>query len=69
MAFRLKGSVVKSICTDQVQAIIKTPRQRYTEWTDESLQAYLAELGLDYTLEEIQIINDELHTRGVVEDV
>lgn len=69
MSFRVKRSKVLQVCTDQVADIVLMPQLRNNVWTDESLQVYLAGMGLDYTLEEVQHINDELHTRGIVEDV
>lgn len=68
MAFKLKRAVALKICTDQVEAIITMPRFRDTEWTDVSLKKYLDDIGLDYTLQEVQLINDELHKRGIVEN-
>ena len=69
MAFKLKGAVALRECSDQVQEIICMPRHRNTVWTAESLHQHLDRLGLDYTLEEVERINGELHKRGVVEDV
>lgn len=69
MAFQVKRGIVKTVCTDQVEGIIKRPMLRNEIWTTESLHKYLDDLGLDYTLEEVGIINDELHTREVVEDL
>lgn len=70
MAFRIKRSVALKVCSDQVEVIITRPRFRDKEWTDVTLREYLVkDLGLDYTLEEIQHINDELHDRGIIEDI
>ncbi len=55
--------------TDRIQAIIETPRYWHRAWTPQSLQAELLETQhLEYSLPQLQAINDELHRRGVVED-
>lgn len=69
MSFRLKAKVALKVCADQVEVLIANPAQRTTEWTAESLHKYLLGLGLDYTLEEVQRLNDEMHARGIVEDI
>lgn len=69
MSWRLKRSVALSVSADLVQAIISMPRLRNTVWTTESLKEHLDKLGLDYTLEEVAVLNDEMHTRGIVEDI
>ncbi len=38
-------------------------------WTDKTLTEELNAIGLPYTLEQVQEINDELHTQGIVADV
>ena len=69
MSFKLKPKVALKVCADQVEALITMPRHRIQEWTPESLHKYLIGIGLDYTLEEVERLNDELHTRGIVEDI
>jgi len=69
MAFRVKKAKMLQLCTDQVESFITMARFRNTVWTDEKLHWELTHIGLDYTLEEVQRMNDELHTRGIVEDV
>lgn len=69
MSFRLKRALALKVCADQVQSLIARPLFRNTTWTQESLFHYLEGIGLDYTLQEVGIINDELHNRGIVEDV
>lgn len=69
MAFQLTKETRLKVCGDQVQALISRPRFRDTVWTDKTLHKYLTEAGLDYTLEEVQALNDEMHSRKVVEDV
>ena len=55
--------------TDRVESIILMPKFWHRAWTPESLQEALADIGLEYSMPEIELINDELHTRGVVEDL
>ncbi len=56
--------------TDRVQAIIEMPRYWHHAWTPESLKAEIeGTQKLEYSLPEIQKISDELHRRGVVEDL
>lgn len=69
MAFRVKRAKMLQVCTDQIEAIITMARFRNKVWTDKTLHWELTHIGLDYTLEEVQRMNDELHTRGIVEDV
>ncbi len=69
MAFRVTKSVSLKVCTNQVEAVITMPRLRNRIWTDKSLHTCLLEIGLDYTLVEVKLMNDELHTRGIVEDI
>ena len=54
---------------DRVEAVVLLPRFRHQAWTPQKLQGQLAEIGLAYSIPECQEINDELHRRGVVEDV
>lgn len=53
----------------RVTSIILMPKFWHRAWTDNSLQATLAEIGLYYSMPEIRELNDELHKQGSVEDV
>ncbi len=55
--------------TDRIGEIILTPRLWGRKWTHKRLQRELADIGLEYTIEQIAELNDELHVRVVVEDV
>jgi hypothetical protein len=69
MAFRVSRATALRVETDRVEQIILVPRFWRRVWTTESLLEELHGIGLNYTLEELSRINDELHERGVVEDV
>lgn len=69
MSFRMKRALALKVCTDQVEKIVVMPRYRNTVWTTGSLHELLLGIGLDYTLQEVSLINEELHNRGVVEDI
>jgi len=68
MTFKVKRSVALQNETDRVQSILLKPTNIRAEWTPETLQALLLEIGLPYTDEEIEAINGELHARDIVED-
>jgi len=53
---------------DRVEEIILMPKFWHRAWTPDSLKDALNELGLEYSLPEVQELNNELHRRGVVED-
>ncbi len=55
--------------TDRIGEIILTPRFRGRAWTHKRLQRELADIGLEYTIAQIAELTDDLHKRGVVEDV
>lgn len=69
MPFKVAHAKWLGVETNRVESIILVPKWWHRAWTDQSLKQMLAELGLDYSMPEIQEINDELHNRGVVEDV
>jgi hypothetical protein len=54
---------------DRVQAIIEMPKFWHRAWTLESLHAALEEIHMFYSMQDVEAINDELHARGVVEDL
>jgi hypothetical protein len=53
----------------RLEAIILSPKYWGVKWTHKRLRAELHDIGLDYSLKQIAEINDELHTRGIVEDL
>lgn len=69
MTFRVSHATWLATETERVKGLILTPRLWQRRWTDVRLRRELADIGLDYTLEEVQEINDALHTQGVVEDI
>ncbi len=54
---------------DRIQAIILMPKFWGARWTHPKLRQALAALGLNYSAEQIAELNDEMHKRGIVEDV
>ena len=69
MPWKVTAAKWLQVETDRVLSIILMPKFAHRAWTPESLQEALKEIGLEYSMPEIQLINDELHTRGVVEDL
>lgn len=69
MAFKVSHTKWLQVETDRVEAIILMPKFWNRAWTAQSLKDALEELGLDFSLPEIQEINDQLHLRGVVTDL
>ena len=70
MPWRVKTAIWLKVETDRVEEIILLPRYWGRSWTPRSLKEELRKTqGLFYSLPEINQINGELHTRGVVEDV
>lgn len=55
--------------TDRVESFILMPKFWRKRWTDQSLKQALLDIGLNYSMPEIREINDELHHRGIVEDI
>ena len=68
MPWKVSAAKWLQVETDRVEAIVLMPKFWHRAWKPESLQETLKEIGLDYSLPEVQLINDELHARGVVED-
>ncbi len=54
---------------DRIQGFILMPRFWGTKWDHKKLMRALADIGLNYSMAEIAELNDELHRRGIVEDV
>mgnify|MGYP001559718056 FL=1 len=69
MPFRVSHATWLRVEADRIQSIILMPRHWRRAWTPQSLQEALHDIGLDYSLPDVQALNDELHRRGVVEDV
>jgi len=69
MPFKVSRTKWLQVETDRVQSIILMPKFWARAWTPQSLKAALEEIGLTYSLPEIEAINDQLHTRGIVEDI
>lgn len=53
---------------DRVEKFILMPKFWGVEWTRRKLRRALADVGLEYTAEQIALLNDELHKRGIVTD-
>jgi len=53
----------------RLQAIILSPRHWGVKWDHKRLRAALQDSGLAYSLAQIAELNDDLHKRGIVEDI
>lgn len=53
----------------RVMGVILMPKFWHRAWTDQSLKVALNDIGLDYSLPEVEELNDELHKLSIVEDV
>ncbi len=69
MAFQVSKTTWLATESARIAAIIVTPRLWRRRWDDKSLLAALQEIGLNYTLAEVQTLNDALHKQGIVEDI
>ena len=69
MPFKVSNELWLKTETDRIQDIIIGIKYWHRAWTRESLQAELLEIGLEYSMPEIEELNDELHRRGDVEDI
>jgi hypothetical protein len=69
MAFKVTESTWLKTEGDRVESIIKMPKFWGVKWTHAKLRKALADIGLEYSAAEIDLLNGELHTRGIVEDV
>jgi len=67
--FRVKHSKWLETEAARVAEIILVPKFWNRAWSPESLKAALKELGLDYSMTDIEEIIGELHAQGIVEDV
>jgi hypothetical protein len=67
MGYRVKPVFWLKTEADRVEAIILLPKFWSVVWTAATLREKLAELGLDYSPEQIDEIGAELVLRGVVE--
>ena len=54
---------------NRIEAIVLLPKFWHRAWTDSSLKDALEEIGLAYSMPEIRLLNDELHKRGIVQDL
>lgn len=69
MPFKVSHDRWLSLEADRLGAIIEMPRYWHRAWTPQSLKQELEETQhLEYSLQEVREINDELHRRGIVED-
>ncbi len=55
--------------SERIGSLLLMPRLWGRKWNHKKLQRELHDIGLDYTIEQIAEINDELHKAGIVEDV
>ena len=69
MPWKVTDATWLRVEADRVSEIILLPRYWHRAWTPQSFQEELEGIGLVYSLPEVQLLNDELHKRGVVKDV
>lgn len=69
MSYRLSRARRLSVETQRVAQIISARRYQDQEWTPETLQAMLGELGMEYSLAELDQVLKALAQRGIVEVV
>jgi len=69
MAFKVTDKVWLAEETARIKDIILMPKYWHQKWTDKKLRKELADIGLDYSEEDIKVLNDALHADGIVEDV
>lgn len=70
MSFKVTHKVWLKTEADRIESLLLMPKYWRRAWTPQSLKAELLDpIGLDYSMPEILQLNDELHTRGIVEDV
>jgi hypothetical protein len=67
--WRVTHAVWLATETERVKDLILVPKFWHHKWTPHSLKVALNDLGLDYSLPQMEEINGELHRLGVVEDV
>ncbi len=69
MAFKVIQAKWLETESERVKSIILMPKFWGVKWTHLKLRNALAEIGLNYSLADINLLNDELHKQGIVEDV
>ena len=69
MPFKVKLDRWLETETNRVGDLLLLPKFWNRAWTPQSLKEAISEIGLNYSMTEIEKINDELHNRGIVEDV
>lgn len=69
VSFHVTKQVWLKTEADRIESILLSPSRINEKWTHGKLRKALAEIGLMYTLAQIALLNDELHVRGIVEDV
>ena len=69
MAFKVNTATWLKTEGDRLAAILVMPKFWGVKWNHPKLRKALADIGLEYSPDEIDLLNDEMHTRGIVEDV
>lgn len=67
--FKVSHSTWLDTEAERIKNIILVPKYWHRAWTKESLKETLADIGLEYSMQEIAELNDKLHLLGIVEDV
>ncbi len=69
MPFSVTKETWLRVESDRVAAIIVRPSFWHRKWDEKTLLVDLKEIGLDYTLDEVKVLVDELRKRGTVADI
>jgi len=67
--FRVKHALWLAAELERVKGILLMPKFWGVAWTHAKLRNKLAEIGLNYSAEQIAELNDALHAAGIVEDI
>jgi len=68
MAFKVTDAKWLEVESARVASLILMPKFWHRAWTRQSLKQELDKIGLEYSMPEIELLNDELHKQGIVED-
>ncbi len=69
MAFKVTQAKWLEMESARVREIILMPKFWGEKWNHGKLRKALADIGLNYSAAEIDLLNDALHVQGIVEDV
>ncbi len=68
-AYRVRQTVWLNTESERVGAVLRLPRLWGKAWTPNKLRKEMSDLGLDYTMVEINLVLTDLLARGVIDIV